>query len=108
MVFLPFEPPVSSLETDSKLFIQEEGDCGETMELPIHEKRTRPPIELKPIPKGLKYAFINGDSESPIFNSNKHSDEETSKLVTILEKHRSIFGYSLVDLRGISPNLCTH
>ena len=26
----------------------------------------------------------------------------------MLERHRSIFGYSLQDLKGISPTLCTH
>ena len=29
-------------------------------------------------------------------------------MITILEKHRSAFGYSLQDLKGISPALCTH
>jgi hypothetical protein len=28
--------------------------------------------------------------------------------MAILEKHRSAFGYSLQDLKGISPALCTH
>jgi hypothetical protein len=30
------------------------------------------------------------------------------RLITILEKHRSAFGYSLQDFKGISPALCTH
>ena len=29
-------------------------------------------------------------------------------MITVLEKHRSAFGYSLEDLKGISPALCTH
>ena len=40
--------------------------------------------------------------------NNKLSDYETQQLVTILERHRSAFGYSLEDLTGISPILCTH
>ena len=28
--------------------------------------------------------------------------------MTVLEKYRSVLGYSLKDLKGISPNLCTH
>jgi hypothetical protein len=31
-----------------------------------------------------------------------------SKLIAFLEKHRSVFGYSLPDLKGINPTLCTH
>ena len=36
------------------------------------------------------------------------SQEESLRLITILEKHHSAFGYSLQDLKGISPALCTH
>jgi len=39
-----------SLERDAELFIQEEDDFEETLELPIHEQPTRPLIELKPHP----------------------------------------------------------
>ena len=52
-----------SLEREAKLFIQEEDDLEETLELPMHEQPTRPPLELKTIPAGLHYAFLNGDSE---------------------------------------------
>ena len=54
------------------------------------------------------YAFLNGDTETPIIISDKLSDEETAKLIAVLEKHRAVFGYSLQDLKGISPTLCTH
>ena len=40
--------------------------------------------------------------------SDKLSDDETQKHVIILERHRSVIGYSLQDLKGISPTLCTH
>ena len=40
--------------------------------------------------------------------SDKLSEEETNKLIVVLEKHRSVLGYTLQDLKGISPALCTH
>jgi hypothetical protein len=40
--------------------------------------------------------------------SDKLSQEDSLRLLTVLEKHRSAFGYSLQDLKGISPALCTH
>jgi hypothetical protein len=40
--------------------------------------------------------------------SDKLSQEETLRLLTILEKNRSAFGYSLQDPKGINPALCTH
>jgi hypothetical protein len=63
---------------------------------------------LKPLPSGLKYAFLNNNRESPVIISDKLSEDETLWLLTVLEKHRSTFGYSLEDLKGISPALCTH
>jgi hypothetical protein len=56
----------------------------------------------------LKYAFLNNDRESPMLISDKLSKDKTLQLLTALERHRSAFGYSLEDLKGISPALCTH
>jgi hypothetical protein len=68
----------------------------------------KPSIELKPLPSGFRYAFLNNDQNSPVIISDKVSEEESLCLLTVLEKHRSAFGYSLQDLKGISPALCTH
>ena len=43
-----------------------------------------------------------------MIRSDKLPQEESLCLLTVLEKHRSAFGYSLQDLKGISPALCTH
>jgi hypothetical protein len=67
-----------------------------------------PPVELKQPPQRLQYVFLNGDRETPEIISNKLCHEETQKLVATLEKYRSVIGYSLKDLKGIIPSLCTH
>jgi hypothetical protein len=56
----------------------------------------------------LKYAFLNNNRETPVIISDKLSQEETHKLVTVLERHKLAIGYSLQDLIRISPALCTH
>jgi hypothetical protein len=43
-----------------------------------------------------------------VINSDKLSNDETRRLVVTLEKYQSVIGYSLKDLKGISPSLCTH
>jgi hypothetical protein len=58
-----FEPSELSLEKDVELFIKEE-DSTKILELPTHERPAQPPIELKPLPSILRYAFLNGDIES--------------------------------------------
>jgi hypothetical protein len=68
----------------------------------------KPTNELKPLPSSLRYAFLNNDQDSPVIISDKLSQKESLRLLTILEKHRSAFGYSLQDLKGIIPTLCTH
>ena len=108
MSVLPFDSPESSLEKDAKPFVEEEDDFGETIDLPQEEAPAPSPIELKPLPASLHYTFLNGDKETPVIISDKPFDGETSKLIAILEKHRSVFGYSLQDLKGIRPTLCTH
>jgi hypothetical protein len=40
--------------------------------------------------------------------SDKLTQEQTLRLLAVLERHHSSFGYSLQDLKGTSPALCTH
>jgi hypothetical protein len=40
--------------------------------------------------------------------SDKLSNDETQMLVATLEKYQLVIGYSLKDLKEISPSLCTH
>jgi hypothetical protein len=40
--------------------------------------------------------------------TDKLSNDETQRLVTTLEKYWLVIGYSLKDLKGISPSLCIH
>ena len=86
MSILLFYSPESSLEKDAKLFIEEEDDLGETIDLPQEEAPARPLVELRPQPAGLRYAFLNSDKETPMIISDKLSDKETSKLIAVLEK----------------------
>jgi len=105
---LPFDSPESLLEKDAKKFIEEVDDSTEPVDISEFESPPRPLIELKPLSAGLRYAFLHGDPQSPVIISDKLSEEESARLITVLEKHRTVLGYSLEDLKGISPTLCTH
>ena len=82
-----FDSPESALERDAKYFDEREDIEDETLELPMFKKPSQPPVELKPLPSGLRYAFLNSDVESPMIISDKLSEEDPTKLITILEKH---------------------
>ena len=72
MSVLPFDSPESSLEKDAKLFVEED-ELGETIDLPQEEVPAQPLVELKPLPAGLHYAFLNGNKETPVIISDKLS-----------------------------------
>jgi hypothetical protein len=98
----------SGLEDDAQFFIEDEADYSKPESLDEFAEPSRPPIELKLLLTGLKYAFLNDDPEFPMIISDKLTLEQTFCLMVVLEKHRLAFGYSLQDLKGISPALCTH
>jgi hypothetical protein len=99
---------MAQLALDNEHFIQEEKELAEPVELDQIEVPSQPSIELKPLPSGLRYVFLNNNRETPVIISDKLSQEETRKLVAVLERHKLAIGYSLQDLKGVSLALCTH
>jgi hypothetical protein len=65
-------------------FFTEGDEASVSFELDPTEKPERPPVELKPLPPGLKYAFLHGNRETPVIISEKLSEVETKQLITIL------------------------
>jgi hypothetical protein len=72
------------------------------------EEPQMPEVDLKPLPKGLKYEFLGSDKTYPVIVSDELSLEENEALPILLKKHRKVIGYSINDLKGISPAFCTH
>ena len=94
------------LEEDVSHFTQGSDPVGKSK---LSEEETpQPPLpEQKPLPPGLKYAFLHNNKAMLVVISDKMTESETQWIVAVLEKYRSIIVYSLQDLKGISPNLCT-
>jgi hypothetical protein len=67
-----------------------------------------PDIELKLLPKGLKYELLGADKTYPVIVSDELTPEEMDKLLNLLRKHKKVIGYSISDLKGISPAFCIH
>jgi hypothetical protein len=65
-----------------------------------------PVFELKPLPDDLKYAYIDDKKIFPVIISSKLSGKEEERLLGILRKHRGAMGYTLDDLKRISPTIC--
>lgn len=60
------------------------------------------------MPKELRYEFLDETNKYPVIINANLSDEEKDELMKTLKKHRKAFGYSMDDLKGISPSICTH
>ena len=74
--------------------------------LPSEEKS--PKLELKPLPLHLKYAFLGvEDTFSVIISSFLEPDQE-NKLLEIFRTHKTAIGWTIADIKGISPLICTH
>ncbi|CAM8906109.1 unnamed protein product [Rhodiola kirilowii] len=65
-------------------------------------------VELKPLPASLRYEFLGPNSTYPVIVNASLTDVETQKLLDVLREHRPALGYSIDDLKGISPDLCMH
>jgi hypothetical protein len=73
-----------------------------------HEEPQVPEVDLKPLPKGLKYEFLGSDKTYPMIMSDELSPEENDMLLNLLKKHKKVIRYSINDLKGLSPAFCTH
>ena len=86
--------------------IEEEGfeEIGD-----LHQEEPEAPdVELKSLPKGLKYEFLGNNKTYPVIVSDELSPEEAKSLLKLLKKHKKVIGYTIKDLKGISPAFCTH
>ncbi|KAK1647520.1 hypothetical protein QYE76_065325 [Lolium multiflorum] len=123
IVLVPNNPLQQHLEnSESEVFKKERDELEEIFlrqpilkhDLPVEDLGTTPPpkedpvFELKPLPDNLKYAHIDDKKIYPVIISSKLSEIEEERLLEILKKHRGAIGYTLDDLKGISPSICQH
>ncbi|KAK1666411.1 hypothetical protein QYE76_054570 [Lolium multiflorum] len=119
----PNKPKQQHLEnSESEAFRKERDELEEIFlrqpilkhDLPVEDLGTTPPpkedpvFDLKPLPDNLKYAHIDDKKIYPVIISSKLSEIEEERLLEILKKHRGAIGYTLDDLKGISPSICQH
>ncbi|CAM8944085.1 unnamed protein product [Rhodiola kirilowii] len=67
-----------------------------------------PEVELKPLPDHLKYVFLGENGTLPVIIKNGLEVDQERRLVEVLTRHKMAIGWTLGDLRGISPAVCMH
>ncbi|CAM8962803.1 unnamed protein product [Rhodiola kirilowii] len=67
-----------------------------------------PKIELKPMPEHLKYAFLGDNNTLPVIIKSGLEAGQEQSLIKVLKQHKLAIGWTLADLRGVSPAVCMH
>ncbi|GKA54028.1 putative nucleotidyltransferase, ribonuclease H [Tanacetum coccineum] len=64
-----------------------------------------PTLELKPLPSNLKYAFLGPNNSLPVIVASNLSGSQEKALLKVLSKYKETVGWTIADLKGISPSL---
>jgi transposase InsO family protein len=67
-----------------------------------------PKRELKTLPDTLKYAFLGTGETFPVVISSSLEEHQESNLLEVLRRHTKAIGWSIADIHGIDPSVCTH
>jgi len=65
-------------------------------------------LELKVLPPHLKYVFLADGGNKPVVISSALTTSEEEKLISVLKANEGAIGWTLSDLKGISPSYCMH
>ena len=56
----------------------------------------------------MRYIFLGPKSTYPIIINAELNDDQVDKLLRRVRDHRKSIGYTIDDLKGISPSFCMH
>ncbi|KAI3465800.1 hypothetical protein Pfo_022463 [Paulownia fortunei] len=73
-----------------------------------HNQGTKISPELKALPEHLRYEFLGANNTYSVIISASLSPLEVEKLLRVLREHKSAIGWSISDLKGISPSIVMH
>jgi hypothetical protein len=67
-----------------------------------------PKKELKPLSDNLKYKFLGPAYSLPVIIASDLVDAQEEKLLDVLREHKEAIGWTIEDIKGISPLLVMH
>ena len=67
-----------------------------------------PKLELKALPSHLKYEFLGKGDTLPITISSYLNEQQVKRLVKVLKRFKRAIGWTIADIIGISPGICSH
>ena len=67
-----------------------------------------PKVELKQLPEQLKYAFLGEGETLPVIIAKDLTSLQEERLIRVLKERKSVIGWTIADIKGISPSTCMH
>ena len=64
--------------------------------------------KLKQLPEHLHYAFLGDSYTFPVIVAASLTPREEEKLLRVLRENKSTLGWTISDIKGISPSICMH
>ncbi|XP_075080252.1 uncharacterized protein LOC142165779 [Nicotiana tabacum] len=86
----------------------EELDRPVTLTFPRPSIEEAPKLELKPLPAHLCYAYLGSSETLPVIISSSLTSTQEEKLLRVLCEHKKAIGWTIADIKGISPSFCMH
>ncbi|KAL4271413.1 hypothetical protein GQ457_13G016290 [Hibiscus cannabinus] len=65
-------------------------------------------LELKQLPEQLKYVYLGNNKTLPVIISSKLQTDQEERLIATLRQHKEALGWTIADIKGISPTICMH
>lgn len=87
------------------------------LSLDLENRKTLPPkpsieeplvLELKPLLPHLRYEFLGPCSILPVILSSCLTNVQVDATLEVLQRRKRAIGWTLADIRGISPAFCMH
>ena len=101
------ESELEDIFKDAQPDQEEPEETKEFLKIPQEEDKPPKP-ELKPLPPSLKYAFLGEGDTFPVIISSALNPQEEEALIQVLRTHKTALGWSISNLKGISPARCMH
>ena len=67
-----------------------------------------PELDLKPLPKNLKYTFLGPSETLPIILNSNLTFEKEGAILPVLREHKMAIGWTMANIKGVSPSLVQH
>ena len=67
-----------------------------------------PELELKALPPHLRYEFLGNRDTVPVIIASHLNEKQVESLVKVLKRFKRAIGWTIADIIGIPPGICSH